>query len=163
MNNNPGPGEHDISQNLTRPRTPNINLKRSRSRRDDFLLANLTETPAPSYNVSNVFGSDLKMKMTLGGKAAPKKEGERPGPGHYDSNFTYVKKRSTSVINMSKQKTEIRHGYLEEKKTAAPAVLYNPHKPFGQDAKSKISFGKKLPEPKNDNNPAPGHYESKMD
>lgn len=47
---------------------------------------------------------------------------ENPGPGHYDSNYTYLKKRSVSVINMNRQKTSNRHAYLEENKTAAPGV-----------------------------------------
>ena len=139
-------------------------MNRSQSRRDEFLVTNLTDTPAPSYNVSNVFGSDVKSKMTMGAKAQPKKIDENPGPGHYNSNFTYIKKRSVSVINMNKQKKEVRHGYLEENKTAAPnKISYDAHKPFGHNVKNKADFGKKHPKQKIDNNPAPGQYESKID
>ena len=57
---------------------------------------------------------------------------------------------------MNKQKKEIRHGYLEENKTAAPNhVTYDTQKPFGQ-IKSKINFGSKHPATKANNNPAPG-------
>ena len=77
-------------------------MHRSQSRRDEFLRSRLTDTPGPSYNVSKNFGSDLKSKMTLGAKAQPEKVIENPGPGHYDSNINYVKKRSISVISMNK-------------------------------------------------------------
>lgn len=65
---------------------------------------------------------------------------------------------------MVKQKKEIRHGYLEENKTAAPTnVTYDTQKPFGQDNKSRVNFGRKHPAPRANNNPAPGQYETKVD
>ena len=81
LNENPGPGEHYISQTLTKKRSPSINMSGTISRRDEFLNTNLTDIPAPSYDVSKEFGTNIKSKMTIGTKAKPEKIIENPGPG----------------------------------------------------------------------------------
>lgn len=124
------------------------------------------DTPAPTYTIENVFGSNLKQKMTLGGKVQPEKVAENPGPGQYDSNYHYIKKRSISVINMQKQMGEVRHGFLETGKSAAPSKLYDTLRPFGKDTNCRVNFnhGCKFPKEKVNTNPAPGQYDhSKLD
>lgn len=60
LNANPGPGEHEASISLIRPKTQGIALSKSPVNRTEFILNKTTDTPAPSYNVMNTFGSNLK-------------------------------------------------------------------------------------------------------
>lgn len=159
LNDNPGPGYHDAVHTLTRPRTPGVEISKSRTRRDEFLANQGVDTPAPTYNVKDTFGADLKSKMTLGGKAKWKPGNRNPGPGEYDGDPGAIGKRATSTVNMDKTKAEARHLYLEDNKTAAADVQYDIVRPFGSDVTTKVNFGSKY-QSKPNTNPAPGHYES---
>lgn len=136
-------------------------MSKSKSRRDEFLASHAADTPAPTYNLNNTFGADLKSKMTLGGKAKWKPDNQNPGPGHYDGDQGAIGKRATSTVNMDRSKAEARHLYLEDNKTAAADAQYDIVKPFGSDITTKVTFGSKY-QSKPNANPAPGQYESKQ-
>jgi hypothetical protein len=112
LNENPGPGQHDASIHLTRPRTPGLEMGKTTSRRNEFLVNASTDTPAPTYDIKGTFGDKKGGKVIMGNKLKYQPKNNNPGPGQYDGNIDKIRKRPTSAINMNKTCNTDRHAYL---------------------------------------------------
>ena len=87
------------NDSVVRSRTPNANFKDSPKRQFSQLNSEMRNNPScTSYETQKPFGSEIKSRMTFGGKPKWRPLADTPGPGVYNTDSHATLPRTPSAM-----------------------------------------------------------------